>query len=426
MALEFAFENTLFSDEQIEQEAARAKPALKLLRDVLARRDWTNWAAPILLPSETKFAQACIDAAKKCRGATLFAVIGIGGSNLGSMACVDFMLGCGHNLSNPKKRVIFPDTCDPDSLNESITLIKQHIRSRGKIILNIISKSGSTTETVANFEAIYSALTPAEKKSTYVVATTDAGSTLHELSAKKGWMSLPIPAGVGGRYSVLSPVGLFPLAYAGVDIAQMLRGAKESVAICLGENPNANPALKQAALLSLYYKQEYRMFNTFVFSNDMFSYCRWWKQLLAESCGKGGKGFTPLVAVGSTDLHSQAQLYLGGPHDKAFRFISIKAHHHDQMLPENPELSALSSNLAGKSTTHVLWVLHESIIAAEKRLGLPYWQIVLPDKSAKTLGSLLENDMITVVLFCQLLGVNAFDQPTVEEYKKEARKLLSN
>lgn len=425
MALEFAFENTLFSDEQIEQEAARTRPALKLLRDVLARRDWTNWAAPIMLPSETKFAQACTDAAKKCKGATLFAVIGIGGSNLGSMACVDFMLGSAHNLTNTKKRIIFPDTCDPDSLNESIILIKQHLKGKGKIILNIISKSGSTTETLANFEVIYSSLSASEKRRVYVVATTDAGSKLHELSSKKGWMSLPIPAGVGGRYSVLSPVGLFPLAYAGVDITQMLQGAKESVALCLDENPNANPALKQAALLSLFYKQEYRMFNTFVFSNDMFSYCRWWKQLLAESCGKDGKGMTPLVAVGSTDLHSQAQLYLGGPHDKAFRFISIKKHRHDQILPKSPELSALSSNLAGKSTSHILWVLHESITTADRRLGLPYWQIILPDKSAKTLGSLLELDMITVVLFCQLLGVNAFDQPTVEEYKKEAHKLLA-
>lgn len=406
----------------VEDKAKSAQNYVGTLQQLAKNPDWSAPEASIFLPGETKFAKASKSAANACKNASLFVVIGIGGSNLGAMAAYDFIFGRQANLLLGKK-LIFADTTDPSTIGETIRLMKQEISKKGRVVLNIVSKSGGTTETLANFESIYATLSQQERKSVKIYATTDAGSKLHEAASKKGWATLPIPPAVGGRYSVFSCAGLFPLAWAGVDIDAMLSGASKMLDSCLLPDFRSNPALAQAALMHAHCASGKNMLISFIFANDLQSYGLWWRQLLAESAGKCPVAPTPIVSMGSTDLHSQAQLYLGGPHDKAFRFVSVSQFAENQLIPSRPEL-ALAQNLAGKSTAEVFSALLNSTKASFSSNRIPFWEISLPHKSEEFMGALLQLDMMSVMYFCRMLGVNAFDQPAVEAYKKEARKLL--
>lgn len=424
MAVRLEWGDSGFPSEKIMDECRLGVSYVKELAAVSKNADYSKDAATIALPNEKKFLKASKAAAANCRNATLFILVGIGGSNLGAMASMEFLLGKSHNLLNPKKRMLFADTCDPDSIGELVRLLKSHIETNGKAVINIVSKSGTTTETAANFEAILGSLTKEERKSVKIVATTDSGSALDTLARKEKWAVLEIPQKVGGRYSVLSNVGLFPLCWLGVDAEAMLHGASKMLSACLSENPEKNPALVQASIMSLHAKAGKNILDSFLFSNSLSSYGLWYRQLLAESCGKGGNGLTPTVSIGTTDMHSQAQLYLGGRHDKAFRFIHAIPNE-NQLMPSSPIAPAISEALSGKSTSQIYSVLMRSMETASKKKSLPFWEISIGAKSEENLGALLQLDMVSVILFCRLQGVNPFDQPAVESYKSEAKRLLS-
>ncbi len=425
MGVSLSFDSAGYSKEDMAKEASHAAPAIASLRATLSLKDWLSPHSWALLSSEKKFAKASALAAKQCNKAALMLVIGIGGSNLGTIACADFLYGAERNLLHPKKLLLFADTCDPDSIDDSIRMLKSHLSGNSTAVICIASKSGGTAETITNFEAIFSSLSGKEKKKVKIFATTNAGSVLHKLASEKGWGILPIPPSVGGRFSVLSPAGLFPLAWIGADINALLAGAQESLTRCTGYTTGENPALCQAALLSLHSKSRRNILVSFVFSNDLFSYGRWWRQLLSESAGKDGKGLTPSVSVGTTDMHSQAQLYLAGPRDKAFKFVTVAKHRHTQTLPAKGELLPLSAPFSGKSTTSIYSILAQSMQHALRGRRIPYYEASLSDKSERTLGALLALDMASVVFFCHLIGVSPYGQPSVEEYKSEARRLLA-
>ncbi len=423
MDVVFSWQYAGFPPEKAKEKAREALLYLKRLANLRQKPDWSAPEASILLADEKKFAQASIRAAKGCSKAALFILVGIGGSNLGTMAIRDFIMGRNANLLTGK-HMLFADTCDPSSLDEIIRIMKLHLAKKKQVVLNIVSKSGTTTETLANFEAIYATLSPSEKKLVKVYATTDAGSQLHSIASKKGWPTLPIPPAVGGRFSVLSCVGLFPLAWAGVDVNKLLAGASKMLSVCLKDNVNENPALAQAALMSLHIESGKNIIDTFCFCNDLHSYGMWYRQLLAESAGKGPASPTPMVSIGSTDLHSQEQLYLGGSRDKIFRIVSLAGFADDQLVPNTPALS-LASGLGGKSTSEIFLALEGGTKSSFRNSYIPFWEILLPAKNEEAFGALLQLDMVSVMLFCKFLKVNAFDQPAVEEYKKEAKKLLS-
>ncbi len=214
-------------------------------------------------------------------------VVGIGGSNLGTKAVYDGLRGSldYHSGGNVPK-IIFLDTVDGRFLDNLHTILKREIKSKEEILVNIISKSGDTTETVTNFEILNSFLEDlvGDIKDS-VVVTTGRGSKLWDLAEEKKLKILEIPNKVGGRYSVFSAVGLFPLAVCGFDVDSLLLGAKNMRDICIVDDIEKNPALISAILIYLYNKKDIKIHNTFFFNPELESMGKWYRQLMGESLG---------------------------------------------------------------------------------------------------------------------------------------------
>ena len=361
-------------------------------------------------------------------------VVGTGGSNLGIIAVQQAVLGRLYNQLNPATKILYADTTDSDYITNIIQLVDPTLNRRGSILVDGISKSGTTTETIANFEILLNILRRRKKDyEKYVVVTSDRESKLWNLALEKGFDVLEIPKMVGGRYSVLSPVGLFPLGLLGLDIEQLLEGARFIRDMCIQSDIEKNPAAICAAIQFLHYQQGKNVFDLFLFSNDLESVGKWHRQLMAESLGKEfskkGKrvniGFTPTVSIGSTDLHSMAQLYLGGPYDKFTSFVCVGENKSDIDVPRLEGYSELVSEIQGKSLKTIMDAILEGTKRAFRKDKRPFVEVTLPDKSEGSVGQFLQFKMIETIYLGSLLDVNPFDQPDVESYKRETRGILS-
>lgn len=362
----------------------------------------------------------------------ILVVAGIGGSNLGTIAVHEALNTRFHNELSQKPRVYFADTVDPDKIHSIKKICVETLDDGGKILLNAVTKSGSTTETITVFEHFRKLLEKYEggKWPEYAVATTGSDSGLRKYAEKTGMAALEIPDTVGGRYSVLSPVGLFPLGMLGVKLKELRRGAADAVKDGLNKKINSNNPAVSAILLYEHFKSGKNICDTFLFSTDLESVGKWYRQLMGESVGKkyskSGKlansGMTPTVSIGSTDLHSMAQLYLGGPKDKYTAFIWPGRTRHDQKSPSKG--SGLLEQVQGKNTAQILEAIYEGVKTAYVKNSRPFSEIRLEDKSEYSIGYLLQFKMLEIIYLARLLDVNPFDQPRVEDYKQETRKIL--
>jgi len=428
MSLEVRWDHSGFSSNDVLRTADRLLPRLVELKMVLERRDYTNDAASILLPSEREFIQDSVSLANEYSDSSLVVVIGIGGSNLGTMAIQRAVLGKFHNIEHPERQIFYPDTVDSDSIESMLQAVK---RASGRVVVNAVTKSGATTETVANLEVLLGVLT--ENRQSSVVVTTDQGSKLEKLARTKDFRVLSIPQKVGGRYSVFSNVGLFPLALMGINLEKLLDGAAEMLDRCLSTSLKDNPAAVIASLILLNLERGISIHDHFLFSNDLEAIGKWYRQLMGESIGKewnasGTKrtftGITPTVSIGSTDLHSMAQLYLGGPRDKLFRFVIVSNSRSSVSLPHMPEFEALVENIQGLGFSDIMDAVVKGVQRAFVKANRPFIEVILPDKSERSVGQLLQLEMIEMMLLAKLLDVNPYDQPAVENYKIETRELL--
>ncbi len=361
-------------------------------------------------------------------------VVGIGGSNLGTKAVYDGLRGSldYHSGGNVPK-IIFLDTVDGRFLDNLHTILKREIKSKEEILVNIISKSGDTTETVTNFEILNSFLEDlvGDIKDS-VVVTTGRGSKLWDLAEEKKLKILEIPNKVGGRYSVFSAVGLFPLAVCGFDVDSLLLGAKNMRDICIVDDIEKNPALISAILIYLYNKKDIKIHNTFFFNPELESMGKWYRQLMGESLGKkfdtnGNEvksGITPIVSIGSTDLHSMAQLYFGGPMDKFTTFVYAQDDNRKISLPDSLSLGGLVEGIEGKDVFFMMKSILSGVKIAYKKNKLPYMEMRLNNINEYSLGQFLQFKMIEMMYIAHLIGIDAFDQPNVEDYKNETRSIL--
>jgi glucose-6-phosphate isomerase len=296
-------------------------------------------------------------------------------------------------------------------------------------LVSVISKSGGTTETVANFEMLMQALRQkCGDVTNRVVAITDEGSKLWEAAGAKNMARLAIPKPAGGRYSVLSPVGLLPLLSVGIDVEAVRRGASDILEQCFhGENS----AAESAAILAAQLVNGYHINDNFFFHPELESVGKWYRQLLGESVGKetslSGEtvhtGITPTVSLGSTDLHSVGQLYLGGPKDKLTTFVSTQKSA-EISVPAERVLPELIPMINGKTATDIMRAILEGVKVAYQKADLPFMEIVLEDTAEHSLGAYLQFKMLEMMYLGQLLNVNSFDQPNVEMYKIETKKIL--
>ncbi len=400
--IKFSYKDTaLVSNKELTKVSKRLLENIKTLNKISNSKTYEDHQSSINLPNDKKILGEVKKVVKKklAINPSYLVVIGIGGSNLGTIAIQEAVLGKLYNQLNPKIKILYADTVDSDS----IAAIKKIVKNK-KSIINVISKSGTTTETIENFKA----LLPLVKNKNQVVITTDKNSKLWHRAKNEGFDILEIPRKVGGRYSVFSAVGLFPLAMLGVNIDKLLSGATDMKKRCLNTNINSNPA---AILSALSYSQHNKgkiIQDMFLFSNDLESIGKWNRQLVAESIGKRkDAGITPTVSIGSTDLHSIAQLYLAGPRDKFTEFISID-----------------KTNTPSKKLDTIMDAILKGTKAALKKRKLPFTHITLPNKSEHSIGQLLQLKMIETIFLGHLLNINPFDQPAVEAYKEETRRIL--
>jgi len=360
-------------------------------------------------------------------------VIGIGGSNLGTVAAIEAIYGKLHNQTEHKIKFLFADTVDSDSVSDIISIITPPLKKGKSVLLNVVTKSGTTTETIANFQVLYNLLRKYKKNpGEYVVVTTDKNSKFWHLAKKQGLDVLEIPKIVGGRYSVFSAVGLFPLGMMGVNIGQLLGGAKSMRKKCLSPFKN-NPAALSAAINYIHYRAGRNISDLFLFSTDLESIGKWYRQLFAESLGKQYnleghsvfEGITPVVSIGSTDLHSMAQLYLGGPQDKIATFVRLQNNKSKIKVPKIEPYNSLVDKIQNVPFCDLMTAILDGVQIAYKKGKRPFMELVLPDKSPFSIGQFFQLKMMEVMYLGYLMNVNPFDQPNVESYKVETKKILS-
>lgn len=421
--LQFSFRNSGLTAKQFQQYAKSIQKYWDVLCSIPRHIGYDRTETSMNLCDNRRMVRSVQNLAAKYKKNSLVVVVGIGGSNLGTQAVYEALRS--QETRNSKQeaggRILFADTVDSFKTKNIVRAIKMARSQKRQIILNIVSKSGGTTETVMNAELLKKLAGPFEKKD--VVVTTDENSSLWKLSEAIGYTLLAIPSVIGGRYSVFTPVGLFPLAVAGVDIQKLLVGAKWARDLSL-KSSASSPALKSATTLYHWAKNGHTINDNFFFRTDLESLGKWYRQLMGESIGKDGKGMTPTVSIGSTDLHSMGQLCLGGPQDKVTTFVSVN----DSGAPMLGKKTVLGSLVGGvidsRSTDEVLQAILKGTQAAYVDKNHPFIDVVMDRMNEESLGAYMQWKMIEMMLLGKLFGVDAFDQPNVEEYKAVTKKLL--
>jgi glucose-6-phosphate isomerase len=355
-------------------------------------------------------------------------VIGIGGSYLATKALYQVLHEQSTSLNHQVPiQLYFADTVDSDLIQCIVNRACNELARGKNIILSVVSKSGTTLETIANFEIFLSALKQykADCYQDYIVVTTDEGSRLWEWANQENIPVLCIPTHVGGRYSAFSAVSLFPLAMVDVDIVQLCKGAQYGFEQAVSENVAKNTALVRAALMYTHYMQSYRIHDLFLFSVDFEGVGMWYRQLMAESLGKAGQGMLPTVSLGSADLHSMIQLYLASSIKRFTTFVCVEKNKSSLIVPKYDSFQSLVSNIQGVPLDTIMRSIFESVRMVYINNSLPFCSFFIPEKSAFHIGQLMQTMMIEIMYFGFLLKINPFDQPQVEQYKRETKKLLA-
>jgi len=343
-----------------------------------------------------------------------FLILGIGGSALGPRAILE-ALSPFHNLKK-KPRVFIYDNVDPRTLKHIISLVDLKTTS-----VNVISKSGSTAETAASFLILWNKMKKAlgrEASNRFIVTTDPEKGNLRKIVNEEGLRSLIIPQGVGGRYSVLSSVGLLLAEVIGIDSDEMLKGAVDINNKCAKPELWKNPAYLFGALLYLLDKGKKRTINVMVpYSDSLKPLSEWFCQLWAESLGKDEKGLTPYPSLGTTDQHSQLQLWIDGPQDKVIIFIRINDYGVDIKIPGVFKDVKGLSYLSGHTLSELIKAEEEATELALAKAGRPNMTIIIPQINAYHIGRLFHFFELATAFTGSLYGINPFNQPGVEEGK---------
>lgn len=420
--------NSGINTNQQKPFAKQLEPYRKHLVEVQKKCGFDHLESSINLPYSKHIDQILTKAkGYQTKSLQIVVVIGIGGSNLGTQAIYEAL---------PKKQVelLFLDTVSSSHFLNILEKLTKTLKNKKQFLIISISKSGGTAETIANTEVLLSSLKkPYGDVRDRLVIITDEGSEFHDEAIKQKIDSLSIPKMVGGRFSVFSAVGLFPLAVAGYDVRALCRGAKSAIEDGTSSNATKNIAMSLAITTHVQQKNGYNIHNTFFFAPELECLGKWERQLIGESLGKefdrDGKrvntGITPLVSIGSTDLHSMAQLYFGGPRDKFTTIVSLKDGHR-HFVPKQQHFPTLVENLAGKTLATLMEAIVHGVVAAYQKSKLPFVECVFEKLDEVSLGAFFQMRMLQIMYLADLMNVNAFDQPNVEAYKVETKKRLGD
>lgn len=365
-------------------------------------------------------------AAKKIKSnSQIFIVIGIGGSYLGARACIEF-------LKSPNYNALKKDTPDIYFIGNSIssTALSEILSiCEGKdISINMISKSGTTTEPAIAFRMFRKLLEEKygkEGAKERIFCTTDKSKgTLRQLAEKEGYETFVVPDDIGGRYSVLSAVGLLPIAVCGADIDKLMIGAQKAQKDFLVDDIHKNSCYKYAAIRNLLYRKGKNVEILASYEPYFSLMCEWFKQLYAESEGKDKKGIFPTSVIFSTDLHSLGQFIQDGNRSIFETVVLINKPKQEITIESDPENIDGLNFLDGKTMSYINKRAFEGTLLAHCDGGVPNIVIEIDAPDEENLGYLIYFFEKSCAISGYLLGVNPFNQPGVEEYKKNMFALL--
>lgn len=420
--------------EEIEATAQTLETYIQELKDASKATEYDGKETSLHLPDDVHIADHTCELAKSMVKSHLKYVFicGIGGSNLGPLALYEAMTGRYDLGTHIVPKIICLDTVSSLLHLNIQEIIEEHIEAIDEFVICMVSKSGSTTETVANFDALHGFLHEKFGAINHrVVVVTAQNSPLWIEADKNGYKTIDHP-NVGGRYSMLSTVGQVPLRLAGFDVDAMIEGAHVMRDMCLSDKVEKNPALASAVITYLHYKKGMPIHNSFFFNPELESLGKWYRQLMGESLGKEqdldghlvNNGIMPIVSIGSNDLHSTVQLYFAGPNNTFTHFVY--AREDDDIVVENTsKLSGLVPNIEGKKFGDIMDAIYSGVVTTYSAKKRPYVEVQLPEISENTVGQYMQMKMIEMMLLAKLMNVNPFDQPNVEDYKIETRRILA-
>ncbi len=346
-------------------------------------------------------------------------LVGIGGSSLGTEAIYEALRGAGKGVG-----MTVLDAVRPARLERALRMLAARGVTPDKVGVVLVSKSGGTTETIANYAMLRAALVERLGGVPRTIVITDEGSKLDRVAESASFERFHIPHAVGGRYSVFSAVGVIPLSILGIDVGALLRGARE----LLTDASTEAAALTAAATIA---KTGTRgTIDTFLFDPELRAYGYWRRQLLGESLGKsialdGTEAiYGPLPTVSTVgDLHSIAQLYLAGPRGIHTDFITQDSY--DEAPLGDAEPNTILPHLAGHGAEDISEALEKSVMMSYTDRGLAHAEYRLMLRTASEIGALMAFNMFETMLAANIMGIDAFDQPNVELYKSKMRDILA-
>ena len=411
---------------EVAQMEAELEAARKTVMDKSgAGSDFLGWLDLPVDYDKEEFARIKAAAAKIQKSCDVLVVIGIGGSYLGARAAIEFVKSPVYN--NLKKDT--PDVYfSGNSISASALADLLRICEGRDVCINVISKSGTTTEPAITFRIFRELL---EKKygkdgaRERIFVTTDrARGTLKAFSDEMGYETFVVPDDIGGRYSVLTAVGLLPIAVAGCDIDAMMAGAAEARGKYLSAPLADNASLRYAAIRNILYRKGKTTEILAAYEPAAQMFCEWWKQLYGESEGKDNKGIFPASVIFSTDLHSLGQYIQDGVRNLFETVIDVQNAVDNVEVP-NDEANVDGLNfLSGTQIHDINRTAMLGTLFAHNDGGVPNTVIEIPDRSEKTFGNLVFFFEFACAVSGYMLGVNPFDQPGVEAYKKNMFALL--
>lgn len=402
---------------------------------------WERWRLLPFDPLAQQHLQSVRHAVEERQGRfdTLI-VLGIGGSALGALAAHSALTSPTWNLLDdahrPGPRLFVMDNVDPHTVAATLEFLSSTPDRLDRTLFCVVSKSGETAETASQFLIVRRMLIDAlgsDQAADHIIAITDeAKGTMRSICDAEGYATLPVPEGVGGRFSVLSPVGLFPAAMCGVDIKAMLQGAAAMDERCASADLSTNPAAMLATILTRLAQEKNKPIHVLMpYADRLYLLADWYRQLWAESLGKRADatgrdvfaGYTPIKALGATDQHSQIQLYREGPNDKVVGFLEVQDAGAEVAIPEGFGVEALDY-LEGASLGGLLSAEKRATEFALVQSQRPNFTVRFPRIDAHHVGEFFQLWMMTTAYAGHFLSIDAYNQPAVETGKKATFGLM--
>ncbi len=350
-------------------------------------------------------------------------ILATGGSSLGARALMEIIEN--NNEIDGKLKIVFCDNLDPKDMEALVNKL-----NFSETAFIAISKSGSTDEVIAQlllcFDKFQSSSNEVQPKDHFFSIVEPGDSPLRKFSRLHNLIVLDHLQNLGGRYSVLSSVGMLPAMLKGLDIINIRNGAQEVMKNLLeSEKIEEVPSAVSAASIIALLKNSGIQLNVMMpYTTKLEQFTLWHRQLLAESIGKNGVGITPIPALGPVDQHSQLQLYLDGPKDKLFTIIYVDKQSKGALIPSEIAKSIGADHLSDSSLGEIVTAQHKAIIKVLSDEGCPTRVITLPFINERIMGSLFQNFIIETIFSAELLNINPYDQPAVEGAKKIVRNSL--